>query len=533
MLNESIQEQSSRTKNDLTLVATVIFFTIIGLAVRLSPALQTSFPLNDGGLFYRMIIDLQAANYALPVYATYNAVEIPFAYPPLAFYLTGLMADLFRIPVLDLVRLLPALISTLTIPAFYLLAREITDSKIQIVFGVFAFSVLPRDFAWSIMGGGITRSFGLFFALLTMASAYRFYNGHERRHQIACILLGALTAVTHPEASVHTAITALVFYLWRDRSLKGFLRSLGIAGAILLLTTPWWGLVVSRHGVDPFLAAFTATGQDSLNPLVGLFIFFRFLFTDEPFLSILAILGLVGIFASFARRQTFLPAWIFILHLLEPRGGPLYMMVPLALLIGYALENVILPALRPKGDNPTPANAREALESILRVKTSRYFLLFLFAYCAMSAYSTSLKIKDELSLGSADLQAFAWVKANTPEDSEVLLVTGQLPLRDAWSEWFPVLAERHSQATVFGYEWVNDGQFQKRVEAYKDLQACSRENIACLNRWSQGTSEEFSYVYLWNRAGPTRLPLALHLQQDTNYRLVFQNEQSMIFEALR
>jgi hypothetical protein len=533
MENNTSSEQFPTTKNDSTMIVVVLFFTLIGLAIRLSAPLQAAFPLNDGGLFYGMIIDLQAANYALPVYATYNSVDIPFAYPPLAFYLAGLLADLFQIPVLDLVRLLPALISALTIPAFYLLAREITDSKIQIVFGVFAFSLLPRDFAWLIMGGGITRSFGLLFALLTMASAYRFYNGHERRHQIACILLGALTAVTHPEATVHTAITALVFYLWRDRSLKGFFGSLGIAGAILLLTTPWWGLVVSRHGIDPFLAAFTATGQDSLNPLVGLFIFFRFLFTDEPFLAILAMLGLIGIFASLARRQTLLPAWTFILHLVEPRGGPLYMMVPLALLIGYALENVFLPALRPKGDNPTPANAREALESVLRWKASRYFLLFLFAYSTMSAYSTSLKIKDELSLGTADLEAFAWVKANTPEEGQFLLVTGQLPLRDAWSEWFPVLTERHSQATVFGYEWVNDGQFEKRVEAYKTLQACSRENIACLHTWTEGSSEEFSYVYLFNRAGPTRLPLTVLLQQDTNYKLVFQNEQSMIFEAVR
>jgi hypothetical protein len=448
MENEILSEMPVVSKKDTTLVATLLFFTLIGLAVRLAAPLQAAFPLNDGGLFYAMIVDLQKAGYALPVYATYNAAQIPFAYPPLAFYLTGWLADLLRIPTLELVRLLPAVVSALTIPAFYSLAKEITSSKVQIVLAVFAFAVLPRDFAWLIMGGGITRSFGLLFALLTMAAAYRFYSGHERRHQLACILFGALTAVTHPEATVHTAITALVFYLWRDRSLKGFTGSLGIAGGILLLTTPWWGTVLSRHGSGPFLAAFTATGQDSLNPLVGLFIFFRFLFTEEPFLSILAVLGLVGLFASFARKQTLLPAWLFILHLVEPRGGPLYMMIPLALLIGYALDNVILPALRPKGDNPTPANAREALESILRVKTSRYFLLFLFAYCSMSAYSTSLKIKDELSLQPADLQAFAWVKANTPEESQFLLVTGQLPLRDAWSEWFPVLAERHSQATV-------------------------------------------------------------------------------------
>jgi hypothetical protein len=393
--------------------------------------------------------------------------------------------------------------------------------------------LLPRDFAWLIMGGGITRSFGLLFALLTMASTYRFYNGHKTRHFLSCILLGALTAATHPEATVHTAVAALVFYLWKDRSLKGLYLSLGIAAGIMALTAPWWGSVISRHGIDPFLAAMHASGQDSLNPLISSIIFFRFMFTSEPFLPILSVLGLVGLFASLARRQTLLPAWMFILHLVEPRGGPLYMTIPLALLIGYALENMILPALRTKGDNPAPDDSRQAMESILRGKTSRYFLLFLFAYSTLSAYSTSLNIKDELSLHPTDLEAFAWVKANTPEDSQFLLITGQLPLRDAWSEWFPVLTGRHSQATVFGYEWINDGKFGNRVEAYKNLQACSHEDINCLEKWEQGSNNPYSYVYIYNRVDPIRFPLTIHLQQDDNYELVFQNDQTMVFQKAK
>ncbi len=277
----------------------------------------------------------------------------------------------------------------------------------------------------------------------------------------------------------------------------------------------------------------SASGQDSINPLVGLFIFFRFLFTDEPFLPILSMLGLVGLFASLARKQTLLPAWMFILHLIEPRGGTLYMMIPLALLVGYALESVILPALRQVDEDAPPRDARLALESILRGKVSRYFILFLFAYSAMSAYSTSLKIQDEFSLRQTDLEAFAWVRENTPEDSEFLLVTGQLPLRDAWSEWFPVLTERHSQGTLFGYEWVNDGLFRERVDAYKSLQACSKKDAACLENWNQGSSAPFSYIYLWNQTDATQYPLSIYLQQESDYELVFQNDQTMIFDKVK
>jgi hypothetical protein len=523
-----MKENITAKKTEYILPGLVFFMTVIGLAVRLAAPLQASFPLNDGGLFYAMIIDLQETSYTLPLHATYNSAEIPFAYPPLAFYLTGLLSDLLQISVIELVRVLPAIVSALTIPAFYFLAREITDSKVQIVFGVFAFALLPRDFAWLIMGGGITRSFGMLFAMLTMTFAYRFYNGHSARHLLACILLGTLTILTHPEATVHAAITALIFYLWKDRSWKGFGLSLAIGVGILVLTAPWWGTVIARHGIGPFQAAMTASGQDNFNPLIGTLIFLRFLFTNEPFLPILSVLGLIGIFASLSRRQTFLPAWIFLLHLIEPRGGTLYMMIPLALLIGEALETVIIPVLNQTGnvDNSEFVN-------LLRGKVSRYFLVFLFVHSTISAYSTSLNIQDELSLKQSDLDVFAWVRENTPVNAQFLLLTGQLPLRDAWSEWFPVLSERQSQATIFGYEWVNDGQFGDRVEAYENLQACAYESIDCLDNWHQGLGGDYSYVYLWNLNGALHYPLSVRLLDEPGFDLVYQSDQSMIFNKVK
>jgi len=534
MKSETAQDQSISRNNEATMVFIVIFFTLIGLAIRLAPALQTSFPLNDGGLFYDMILDLQAAHFSLPEFATYNHADLPFAYPPLAFYLTGRLASMFHIPLLDLIRILPAIISALAIPAFYLLAKEVSDSNLQIIFGTFAFAMLPRVFAWHIMGGGITRSFGFLFALLTMTSAYRFYNENAARHLISCILFGALTVFTHPEATVHTAITALVFYLWKDRSLKGLLLSLSIAAGILALTSPWWGLIVSRYSIDPFLASMTAARQDSFNPLVGLFIFFRFLFADEAFLPILTMLGLIGLFASLTHKRTLLPGWMFIIHVIEPRGGVLYMMIPLALMVGYALEHVILPAFRTKNE---PAinigNIQKEMEQVLDGKVSRYFILFLFAYCLMSAYTTGQNIKNNTSLHPTDLESFTWVRENTPTNSQFLVITNQHPFRDAWSEWFPVMTERRSQATVFGYEWVNDGNFKTRVAAYNNLQACAYQDTSCLADWEHTYQADSSYVYIWNQASPLNLPLTIHLEQNPDFSLVYQNEQAMIFQRVK
>src|SRR3990172_6153987 len=76
--------------------------TLLGLFVRIVAPIQASFPLNDGALFYAMIRDIQQNNYALPAVTTYNFAGLPLAYPPLAFYITGLLADMFHADMLDL-----------------------------------------------------------------------------------------------------------------------------------------------------------------------------------------------------------------------------------------------------------------------------------------------------------------------------------------------------------------------------------------------------------------------------------------------
>src|SRR3990170_5578933 len=131
---------------DYATVFVVCFAILLGGYVRLVHVLPADFPINDGGLFYTMVLDLKAAHYQLPLFTSYNSAKIPFAYPPLALYITAGISDILNIAEIDLVRLLPGIISTLTIPAFYLLAREILNSTLQIWISVIAFALLPRSF---------------------------------------------------------------------------------------------------------------------------------------------------------------------------------------------------------------------------------------------------------------------------------------------------------------------------------------------------------------------------------------------------
>src|SRR3954454_12576206 len=67
---------------------------------------SADFPLNDGGLFYAMVRDIQAAHYHLPAYTSYNGGHIPFGYSPFAFYLTALLNSATGVSLITLFRLL-------------------------------------------------------------------------------------------------------------------------------------------------------------------------------------------------------------------------------------------------------------------------------------------------------------------------------------------------------------------------------------------------------------------------------------------
>src|SRR5205807_9507407 len=91
-------------------------------------------------------------------------------------------------------------------------------------------------------------------------------------------------------------------------------------------------------------------------------------------------------------------------------------------------------------------------------------LSLLLAYSTVSVMTTNTDVSgDHPALGALTKDqrtATAWMAANTPPGSQVIVVSGI----GAWpddmiSEWFPALAERVSVATPQGYEWMPDKAF--------------------------------------------------------------------------
>ena len=107
---------------DAAVIFVILFSTTIGAYLRISQLVDLPLPLNDGGLFYAMTKDLQENHFRIPAVTSFNGANIPYAYPPLAFYLYGFISMATNGSLMDLFRLLPAIIASLSIPAFYWLA---------------------------------------------------------------------------------------------------------------------------------------------------------------------------------------------------------------------------------------------------------------------------------------------------------------------------------------------------------------------------------------------------------------------------
>jgi hypothetical protein len=500
----------------------LIWALIFGVYVRILPVLQAGFPLNDGGLFYTMTADLHANGYFLPATTSYNGLDIPFVYPPLMFYVTGLIHSMSGLPLIEVVRWLPVLFSLLTLPAFYLLARALLDDPLSAALATAIFATLPRAYEWIIMGGGITRAPATLFLILMGWGAYRLFTQGGWKNGLVTAVSAALIVLTHPERTLHAVVTAAVLWFFFGRTFTGLRRGLFVAGGVLLLTAPWWLLVLSRDGWAPFQSAMRAGGQQWLfwAPLLTLN------FTDEP-IPLAAILAAFGFIGCLLQKKSFLPVWLVAAFLADPRSAPHVVPLQISLLAALGLVEVIFPALaRLVERDAPPAGVGTFLSSGKGRWVLGYILLVLLVGAIINIQSLGTYV-----LSQDNRSALSWVVRQTPPESRFLSLTWQEDaMLSPLLEWFPALSGRTNISTMQGREWLPDTQnYTVRLETFPDLQACLYNDETCLERWAARQDESFDHIYLWLGSSPRLSALALSLRQSARYQLVYDTPAVLIF----
>ena len=134
------------------------------------------------------------------------------------------------------------------------------------------------------------------------------------------------------------------------------------------------------------------------------------------------------------------------------------------------------------------------------------------------------------SVSGAERDAMRWVARNTPPESRFFVVPETGWPNDKVAEWFPVLAQRQSVATVQGTEWLPNGAFARSVGLYPPAQACGRTS-ACLDRWAAVSRAPFTHVFVPRAPGGACCRrLSESLRADPRYARVVDGPGAEIFE---
>lgn len=500
-----------KNKLDPLTLLILIFGLALGAYARILPTMMVGFPVTDGGLFYLMAQSLQ---FALPAFVEYNGATIPFAYPPLGFYIASLTSSVFKLPLIEVFRWQPAVFSVAFTIAFYFLAAAVLKSPVKGGIATIFFALLPRSIGWFVMGGGITRAPGQLFLILTLFAAYQLFTTQDKKYLLLTALFGSGAVLSHPESALHTMILCATLWVFYGKSRTGIKNALLVALGVAAMIAPFFVTVVARHGFTPYQNA-ADTGLYDFAAWIGLV---TGSFADEKFITVISALAFFGLILSAARREFLLPVWLILPAVIDPRGAASISIIAWGMLAAVGFAEIVAPGLYALQDKKLPENL---LNSNL-VKTTLTILMFYAFFGVVVSDQVYVKV----SLTQPERKAMQWIAENIPPQSRFVVVTGSsLAFSDALSEWFPALTQSVSLATVQGHEWTSEKSFGTRMDEYDALQTCFNQSHPCIEDWS---GKNFDYV-LVSKASP----LLSSLTAAAEYEALYQQDGIGIFKYNR
>ncbi len=506
-------------------IAISLIAFLLGVVVRFQFISGTEFPINDGGLFYRMTDDLLKNNLVLPQYTTYNQALLPFAYPPLGFYLTALLKSYSSFSLISLLRFIPLIVSILTLPAFYLLAKELLQERLMAGLSLLFFALVPRAFEWFLMGGGITRAMGFLFAILSMASIWRLYGDNGTWFTVTrVIIFSSLTVLSHPETALYVVYSAIIFLLYKGISKEKIIKSVLVAVFVLLIISPWLYSVIEYHGLNPFIDG-SSTGQKLWFEIKNL-VTLKFGFENGEFLTIYSVFALVAVITRRDKLTYTLFGMLVLGYVLFPRSGPNLLTIQVSLLAAVGFVELL------QSTTGEVKKERGLYRNLVNYPKNKWILMFMMVYLFFGAFSYKYVYgKGQLHLTNEITETFSWIEDNTDPDDLFLIYPSTMDDRFWWNdylaEWFPALTDRISVTTVQGYEWVPE-EFSQRIISYGHLRDCEEIGPICIDKWEEMNQAYVDYLIFDLADG--RPDFQNSFENDSRYKLLFIGQRLAVFQ---
>ena len=503
---------------------------LVGVAVVALYLATNDYPAYGAGLYVETADAIRANGYALPATVPHYGPEgVPFAYPPLMFYVLAVVRE-FGVGAFAMSLYLPPLVTVAALVPAYLLGRDIVGDRRAGTATALLLVLNPQVLEWHVSAGGLVRAPAFVFALWGSYAALRLFRDGAREWVLPGLVSVALVAHTHPTYTIFTVATYLVFWVGYDRSLTGLVRGAVVGFGALALALPWLGTVVSHHGVVVFSGAAGTHGG-----LLGGIYRLRTWGVTWSVLPLTAAIGLLG------TRHRVLGAWTAAVWLLFAQPRFTYAVGAIAVVAavvelaerGYAdrvvaaVDNALGRATpetpdRPDGGVPRPDARVARLAVAALVVLSLVGLGGLGYEFAGPSDGTTPEFVD-----GADVDAMAWAaEATDPEATFVVF-------GDA-AEWFPLLTDRSILVSPWGAEWRGPDTYGAHLSAFVNGSACP--NRTCAEAAMASVGADPDYVYLpkdgytvrgdYQRADGT---LEASFAESPRYERAFENEGVVVF----
>ena len=517
---------------------------VVAVAVYLA---TNPYPAYGAGLYAKISAEIVANGYALPVRIPgYTADGIPFAYPPLQFYLYAALLDLGGDPV-TVSRVLPSVGFVAALLPVYLLGRDVADSRPAGTAAVGLVALNPQLLEWHLSAGGVVRAFGFCYAMVAIYAGYQLFarDGAVRASsptsRRGAIGLGGvafgLTVLTHPVYSLFVVASHLLFWLLSDRSASGFLSGLAVGLGGALLASPWLAWALTTHGVGVFTAASGTHGGvgGGANALAG---------SVSPGI----VLALVPAVYLVIRREYLLPVWLVLVELLfeQPRFAYTVVAVLVPTVVVTLLRardaepdwvrrrNLVSPGVDDDGNevNHDVDDATGVGMDRRAAAAAAVILLGTLVGGGYFAYEATLVTDPSTPefLDAESAEAMEWIATETDPDARFVVIG------DA-AEWLPALTDRTLLVGHWGVEWVDAETFARQAAAYESLSRC--QSADCVERTAARVeTERPTHVYVpkgqytirgEHAAQSGRLERSF--ERADGWRRVYENDGVVIYRA--
>ena len=504
----------------------------VGLAVVVVYLATNDYPAYGAGLYVETADAVRANGYALPATVPHYGPEgVPFAYPPLVFYVLAVLRDLGA-SAFATALYLPPLVTVAALVPTYLLGRDIVGDRRAGTAAALLLVLNPQVLEWHISAGGLVRAPAFVFALSGSYAALRIFRDRAREWVLPGLVSVALVAHTHPTYAIFTVATYLVFWAGYNRSPGGLVRGAVVGFGALAVALPWLATVVSHHGVSVFSGAAGTHG--------GLFGVVYRLREWGPTGAVVPMAAAVGLLGT---RHRVLGAWTAAVWLLFAQPRFAYAVGAIAVVAaaveladrGYA-DGVAALASRALGrvgsgtrNRPDGGVARTdtAVAPVVVAALLTISLVGLggVGYEFAGPDGTTPEFVDD-----ADIAAMAWAGEETRPGS-TFVVFG-----DA-AEWFPVFTDRTILVSPWGAEWRGPDTYGAHLGAFVNGSECA--NRSCAEAAIAAVDADPDYVYLpkgeytvrgdYERANGT---LVASFAASPGYERAFENDGVVVFRRV-